>query len=346
MERDGQLDLVDAVPQRLHLAQVVVEVVHVGRPEHRLGRQAQALESERCAALDLRDGLVERPGRDAGHRGQPVVVVGELLPGPLVVGPAHGVAEVGIGRGPDAQAFVREQDLGVAAVQRQVSQPGLGAAPGLVAQLLVAFEGLRPVELGRSEPLGLLEELLLGRAIALTLSALALALAVVALGALAMNVHGLGDGDGRQPVVVRRVDAVIQKRVRLLHMTVCRAHEELVVGIRPCRAQPPLIARSLQPPHIVDVGFRNGDRHVGTPGSELRIRVSVQSAARPMSLARNRPRSPGAETHLRSCSRSASQSGGTEPLWDMRLMAHRGGGWVGSVRWGVIEVRLPTASTR
>ena len=123
MEGDRQAHLVDAVPQGLHLAQVVVEVVDVWRSEDRLGGQAQALESQRCAPLDLGDRLVQRGRRNAGHRRQPVVVVGEFLPGPLVVGPAHRVAEVGIGRCPHGEALVREEDFGVATVQGQVAYP-------------------------------------------------------------------------------------------------------------------------------------------------------------------------------------------------------------------------------
>ena len=80
----------------------------------------------------------------------------ERLPRPVVVGAAHGWLNAGVRRRPDRQALVGEQDLGVAAVERQVGDAVLGRAARLVAQLLVALERLDPVQLGLAEALGLL----------------------------------------------------------------------------------------------------------------------------------------------------------------------------------------------
>ena len=68
VERDWQIDVVDAVPQGFELTQVVVGVVDIGRAEDRLGWQAQALESECRASLDLGNCLVQLGGSNARHR--------------------------------------------------------------------------------------------------------------------------------------------------------------------------------------------------------------------------------------------------------------------------------------
>ena len=226
VERDRQVDVLDAVPQRLELAQVVVQVLVVGRPEDGLARQRQATEAERGAALDLGDRPVEVGGRHAGHRHQLVVVRAERLPGPVVVDPAHGLAELGVPRCPDGEALVREQHLGVDAVEGEIADAVLGRPARLVAQQLVALER-HVLELRGPEPLGLLE--------------------LIALGV---------DDDAGQPIAVASVHAGQPQVAGLLHVAVGRRHVVLVGGVGPSRAQPALVPRRLEPPDVVGIRLR------------------------------------------------------------------------------------------
>ena len=109
------------------------------------------------------------------------------------------MAELRVGRGPNGEALVGEQDLGITAVERQLLDAGFRVATAGVPNLVGALQWLRPVDFRRPKALGLLVHLGLDAGAALL---------------------GRHLNDAGQPVLVLRIDAVRQERLWFLHMAI------------------------------------------------------------------------------------------------------------------------------
>ena len=250
MEGHRQIDFGDAGPERIELRQVVVQVFVVGCAPDRLAGQGEATEPQRRHALNLGDCAVDVRRGDAAHRRQPVVVVAEGLPRPVVPHMAHVLAERGVRRRPDGEALVGEEHLGVHAVGLQIGQAFLRRLASAVAQAVFALE-LDAANPHRAKPLGLLEP-------------------------PPLRIHG----DARQPLAEALVHARAPQIGRLLHMAV-RGHHEVLVGIVGTRrAPPPFHARRLEPPGIVRIRRGNGLGHPLPPSLRLASGCSLALGAR------------------------------------------------------------------
>ena len=208
VECDRQAGLFDGGPELVELGQVVVASVLAGRAPDGLGGEGEAAEAAIGGAVDLGDGAGDVARRDAGQRRGAVVGRPEDLPGPVVPGAAHGVAEDRVGRGPHREALVGEDDLAVDAVEVHVT----AALGGVGVAVLVAHEVFA----------GQLEVADLGRAVSFChLPAHAVVI----------------DFDARQAVAVGRVDALLPEVDRFVDVAVGRDHEVLggVVGARGAR---------------------------------------------------------------------------------------------------------------
>ena len=209
MERDRQPGLLDRRPELVELGQIVVARVLAGRSPDRLGGEGEAAEAALGRAVDLGHRAGNVAGGDAGQRRGAVVGRAERVPGPVVPGAAHRVAEHRVGRGPHREPLVGEDDLAVHPVQIHVAHP-LG---GVRVAVLVAHQILA----------GQLQVADFGRAVALG-----------DLPAHAVLVHL----DARQAVAVFGVDALLPEVDRLVHVAVGGDHEVFVGVAGPRGARP------------------------------------------------------------------------------------------------------------
>ena len=239
VEGHRQIDFGDAGPERVELRQVVVQVLVVRRTPDRLAGKGEATEAQRRHALDLGNRAVEVRCGNAAHRRQLVVVRAEGLPRPVVPHPAHVLAELGIRRGPDGEALVREEHLGIHPVRLQIGQALLRRFASTVAQAVFALE-LDAANPHRAKPLGLLEP-------------------------PPLRIHR----NARQPLPKALVHARAPQVGRLLHMPIRRHHEVLVGIVGPRRTLPAFDTRRLKPPSIVRIRRRNGARHPLSPSFAL-----------------------------------------------------------------------------